>query len=87
MTGEEPEESIQEASTAASALGGLPDTKRCTSSAVLVRSSSFEAQLPATKRGAICAGAAGLVDPDEVDGVTGAGGVNPVTLIAFHGQW
>ena len=59
----------------------MPSTKRWTSSAVLVRSSFEEAQLPAAKRGALSAGAGGSVEPLVVDGVLAAGGVKPVTLM------
>ena len=75
-----------EAVAPSSALGGVPATSLWTSSAELARSSSRDAQLPATRRGVLDAGTAGFVEPEEVLGVSGAGGVNPVTDIAFHGQ-
>ena len=41
-----------------------------------------DAQLPATRHGAFSAGASGLTEPELVLGVSAAGGVYPVTLMA-----
>ena len=81
FAGEEPVESTQEVSAAASGVGGLPADSRRTSSAELVCSSSLEAQLPVSRRGALCTGAAGFTEPLDVEGVLVAGGVNPEQLI------
>ena len=83
--GEPEEEATKVASPPASALGGVAAASLRTSSAVLVCSICLDAQLPAVRQGALRTGAAGLFEPLDVpavEGVSGAGGVNPVTLIA-----
>ena len=69
-------ETTWEASTPPSlGVAGVPSTRVWISCTVLVRSVREDAQLPATRRGALGAGASGFIEPDEVLGVPADGGV------------
>ena len=85
LTEDSVEETTMVASPPASALGGVATARLRTSSRVLARSVLPEAQLPAVRHGALRTGTAGLFEPLDgpaVGGVSAAGGVYPVTLIA-----